>query len=199
ALALYEALARHEKEPFQAIGAAGSYCNLGNLAARQGKVQEALVLYDKAIAALEAVLAKEPRHARAREFLCSSLSGRGEALTSAAHHAEAVRDYERARESAPRTRQTIQAVLLAGAQCNLAHRVRDGGKVQEALVLYDKGIAALEAVLQKDPRHAEAREFLANSLRGRARAFALLGRHAESAQDFGRALEYGQSSLEAEV
>jgi tetratricopeptide (TPR) repeat protein len=81
------------------------------------------------------------------------------------------------------------AVGLGGAYCNFGNRVQDGGQPDAALGWYGKAIATLEPVTAKEPRQVNARLFLRNSHYARATALDTLGRHAEAARDWERALE----------
>ena len=84
--------------PEYGLGLGGAYCNFGILMHESGQPEAALSWFQKAIARLEAVLAREPRLVQAREFLCNSHSGRAHALDDLGRHAEAIRDWERALE-----------------------------------------------------------------------------------------------------
>jgi tetratricopeptide (TPR) repeat protein len=81
------------------------------------------------------------------------------------------------------------AVYLGGAYCNLGNIMSGFGQPQTALEWYRNAFATLEAVLAQDMRLAKAREFLGKVHLGRARALALLHRHAETFPDWDRALE----------
>src|SRR5262249_44901317 len=81
------------------------------------------------------------------------------------------------------------AVDLGGGYCNFGNWVRDGGQPRVAFGWFQKGIAPLEPVVGKEPRLVDAREFLRNCHKERAEAFGDLGRHAEAARDWERALE----------
>ncbi len=76
----------------------GCYCNFGNLVRDSGQPEAALGWFQKAIARLEPVLAKESRLVQARQFLRNSHWGRAQALDALGRHAEAVREWERALE-----------------------------------------------------------------------------------------------------
>src|SRR5262249_54843138 len=76
----------------------GCYCNLGNVVRDSGQPEAALGWFQKAIARLEPVLAKESRLVEARQFLRNSHWGKAQALDALGRHAEATRDWERALE-----------------------------------------------------------------------------------------------------
>src|SRR5262249_22957845 len=74
-------------------------------------------------------------------------------------------------------------VGLAGTCVNLGIQV-EAGKRGGGLALFERAVAVLEAVLQRDPKHALARSFLRNARLMRARTLAGLGRYAEAVRDF---------------
>src|SRR5262249_5547274 len=65
----------------------------------------------------------------------------------------------------------------------------EGGQAQTALGWYQKAIARLEPIVAQQPRQPDARLYLRDSHRGRARALDELGQHAEAARGWERALE----------
>jgi tetratricopeptide (TPR) repeat protein len=84
-------------------------------------------------------------------------------------------------------------IQLGGISWNLGHLLRENlNKPQAALDAYARGIPPLQALLNKDPRQAKAREVLINVYGGRAVALATLGRHAEAEQELERATEVDQ-------
>jgi serine/threonine protein kinase/Tfp pilus assembly protein PilF len=70
--------------------------NLGWFWQRAGKSSEALVSYDKAIAAFEAVLKREPRHTDAHRNLIIVYSARGVLASEVGRHDEALSNLDRA-------------------------------------------------------------------------------------------------------
>jgi serine/threonine protein kinase/tetratricopeptide (TPR) repeat protein len=81
-----------------AVRLGGGYCNFGRRVRDGGQPEAALDWYQKAIATLEPVVAKERRLANAREFLRNSHLSRATALDDLDRRDEATRDWERARE-----------------------------------------------------------------------------------------------------
>jgi hypothetical protein len=71
----------------------------------------------------------------------------------------------------------------AGSSCNYGHLVRDQGRPADSLEWYDKAINTLTPVQAKEPRDVAARSYLRNSHGGRARAYDLLGKHAQALKD----------------
>ena len=81
-----------------ALELASSYKNLGLVLKIMGEPQASLVWFAKAIAALEPVLKRVPRLAKAREHLIQTHWFRADALDSLERYADAVRDWDRAIE-----------------------------------------------------------------------------------------------------
>jgi serine/threonine-protein kinase len=99
ALRLYEQLAKgHPDVPSYRLELGGTYVNLGNLQRDSGQAGAALDSYAQGMEALQAALAKDPKHAEARLYLRNAHWGRADALTRLARHAEAAQDWDRALE-----------------------------------------------------------------------------------------------------
>ncbi len=79
-----------------AVGLGSIYNMQATTARDQGKSENALAVYDKAIVTLEAALQKEPRNAKAREALRNSHSGRAETLARLNRPGEALSAWDRA-------------------------------------------------------------------------------------------------------
>jgi tetratricopeptide (TPR) repeat protein len=90
------------------------------------------------------------------------------------------------RENPKSTENTVVLGSLYSTQATLA---RDQGNTQNALVQFDKAIATLQAVVEKEPRHVKARELLRDSHSGRAETLVRLNRPAEALAEWDRALE----------
>src|SRR5262249_17991083 len=75
------------------------------------------------------------------------------------------------------------AVHLGGGYCNFGNWVNGGGQPEAALGWFQKAIATLGPVVEKESRLVEARRFLCNSHWGRATALDDLGRHSEATRD----------------
>jgi tetratricopeptide (TPR) repeat protein len=78
---------------------------------------------------------------------------------------------------------------LGGSYCNYGVLVRDTAPAAESLDWFGKAIDTLGPVHAADPRAASARQFLRNSYGGRAEVFGRLGKHAEAAADWEKAVE----------
>ncbi|HLJ93094.1 MAG TPA: serine/threonine-protein kinase [Gemmataceae bacterium] len=83
-------------------------------------------------------------------------------------------------------------IELGGICWNLGLVLQTLEKPEQALQGYAKGIQPLQALLQKDPRQAKAREVLLNIYGGRAQVLAVLGRNAEAEQELRLAEEVDQ-------
>jgi tetratricopeptide (TPR) repeat protein len=80
-------------------------------------------------------------------------------------------------------------VDLGGSYCNLGNVLVQSGRTADALASFDKAIATLTAVFERDPRSISARQFLRNSFEGRARAYDRLEKPAEAEKDWAKAIE----------
>jgi tetratricopeptide (TPR) repeat protein len=81
-------------------------------------------------------------------------------------------------------------IELGGAYCNLANAVRGQGRPADSLEPYGRAAEVLQRVLDKQPSNTTARLFLRNTVWGRAQSFDSLGRHAESAKEWGQARDF---------
>jgi tetratricopeptide (TPR) repeat protein len=83
---------------------------------------------------------------------------------------------------------------LAGSYVNLGNGCLARNQPEPALEWYGKALPLLERVLTQETHLASARESLRNALWGRAQALGKLGRHAEAACDWKRAVELDDGS-----
>src|SRR5262249_4807612 len=74
------------------------------------------------------------------------------------------------------------AARLGLSYSSLGNTVRDSVKPQDGLSWFAKAVETLQRVLEVEPRHTQAQEFLASTRVGRALAYAMMG-------DYGRALQ----------
>ncbi len=112
------------------IELAGSYCNLGELDVRAAEPARGLEQLDQAVAALEGVLAKEPKHTIALYYLSYCESWRARALDALGRHAEALQRWDRSIALDTRN----DPALRAGKSVALAH----AGSVDAAVELADQ-------------------------------------------------------------
>ena len=78
-----------------AVDLGGTQCNLAGLLQKVGDNEASLDWLAQAIATLEAVLRKEPNHAKAREFLGNAYKGRFEVRNAMGRYAESLGDAPR--------------------------------------------------------------------------------------------------------
>jgi tetratricopeptide (TPR) repeat protein/tRNA A-37 threonylcarbamoyl transferase component Bud32 len=90
-------------------------------------------------------------------------------------------------------------VNLGGLQCNLGNALCRDAHYAESLSAFDRGLEHLQAVLRKQPNHAEARLFLRNSYGARATAYEQLHRYDEADADWAKALELSSPAQKAMV
>jgi len=82
----------------------------------------------------------------------------------------------------------VTFVLSCG---NLGAAIRDTGKPEEALSWHDIAIRTISKVYEKDRNEPDARDLLGRSYGGRAITLRLLGKFAESANDWDKSIEFG--------
>jgi tetratricopeptide (TPR) repeat protein len=80
---------------------AGSCCNLGHVLGDQGKFEDALTSYGRAVQTLEALQRKEPRHGTTRIFLRNTYQGRARVYLEVRRYRESVADWDKAIEFDP--------------------------------------------------------------------------------------------------
>jgi tetratricopeptide (TPR) repeat protein len=125
ALAILEKLVEQfPTVPAYAVELGAGYLNFGELLRRQGQPEAAVPWFDKAIARLQAVLAKEQRLVLARSFLRDAHGNRAEALTQLNRPAEAIRDWDRAIELDEGSRRNDLRLGRAGCLAQVGEHVR---------------------------------------------------------------------------
>ncbi len=121
ALAIREKLAiDFPAVPKYRVSLGGSCCNFGTILMQDGKHAESLRWFDKAVAALTAVVQQHPKDASARTFLHNSYLNRGIAYHGLKRHVEAIADWTRVIELDP------EKVNLAVWSNRINARVRAG-------------------------------------------------------------------------
>jgi tetratricopeptide (TPR) repeat protein len=80
-------------------------------------------------------------------------------------------------------------VELGGSYCNLGSLLSGGGQPSDGLEWFDKAIATLAPVHEREPRDVTARQFLRNSHLARAMVHNQLRQYAEAVPDLDRAVE----------
>ncbi|HVJ83507.1 MAG TPA: tetratricopeptide repeat protein, partial [Planctomycetia bacterium] len=172
---------------------AQAWNNLGLLyreSARKGDAEKA---FRKSIAVKESLSARFPSVAQLRHDLAKSWNNIGIVLEEIKKPKEAKEALEksidlyqslRANSDSP-----MLSVDLASAYGNLGDLIRAGGQAGPALEVLAKGLAILDATLRTQPGFPKAISALCSTRQLRAAALRDLGRHAESASEWGRALE----------
>jgi tetratricopeptide (TPR) repeat protein len=94
AVAIREQLVRDHPDRLDfAIDLSGSWCNLGSVQVDRGQATTALSWFDRGVAILKPILAREPQNTVAAEFLVSALSRRADALTGLGLTEKALTDW----------------------------------------------------------------------------------------------------------
>jgi tetratricopeptide (TPR) repeat protein len=161
--------------------------------AKENRLGEAGDTLGEAISLLKKLVADFPSVPRYRQDLASCFN----------NLAIVLEDQEQLGESEAATRQAIalreklvedypdvldHAVTLGGSYDNLAGLIRDQGRTAASLEWSEKAARILESIVAREGRHEFARACLRGTHAGRARAVDRLGRHAEAARDWQRAI-----------
>jgi tetratricopeptide (TPR) repeat protein len=173
---------------------ATGYSGLGGVLNALRKHNDADKAFERAIAVRERLAAEFRMVPAYRQKLAASHNNRGIALLKMGKRPEAEAAYRQAivlQEglAAEFPGMPAHAVHLGGAYCNFGNWVNGGGQAEAALGWFQKAIATLGPVMDKEPRLVEARRFLCNSHWGRATALDALGRRAQATRDWERAWE----------
>jgi tetratricopeptide (TPR) repeat protein len=172
---------------------AACHTSLGVTLYKRGQLEEARDAHGEALSLMKALVAEFRSVPRYRQDLASGYN----------NLALVLEDQGKLDESEAATRQAITlreqlvkdlplvldyAVTLGGTYGNLAALLKDQGRAAESLEWYDKAVNTLEPALAREERLGDTRQFLRNMHSGRAQALDRLGRHAEAARDWERAV-----------
>src|SRR5262249_20051968 len=149
--------------------------DLGILYANQHRYREADKAYRDALALAQALAEKHPELisyqrdvANTKDDLGTLYQKTGRLAESETIHRESVALMHRLADRYPEV--VDHLVNLAGAQMNLGQVLRKCGKAAASLEWFDRGIRNAGVILQKEPRHDQAHEFLSIGHEGRALA-----------------------------
>jgi tetratricopeptide (TPR) repeat protein len=131
--------------PGYSVELGGTCCNLGMVEKAAGTLQGAQRWYDKAIATLEAVRARDPRDATARRFLRNTHWGRADLYNRLGRFPEAVKDWERALALSPSAEQPTLRILRAVSLVRAGDRARATQAAEEWAVAKDVNAGPLYA------------------------------------------------------
>jgi serine/threonine protein kinase len=147
--------------PEYAVSLGGTFCNLGALVSDRGRPNEALALFDQAIATLGSIVRKEPRHELARQFLFNSYSNRARTFNKLERHAEAAADWASALQLAsvqnrPFVQNRLMISRIAAGQFESAMKDADElAKLDSPELLYScAAVFALAHAKTQDDKHA---------------------------------------------
>ena len=185
-------------------GLAKSHNSLGVVLAGTGRPAEAEAEYRLSIDSRRKLAAEFPGVPEYPYDLAGTRQNLGNLLLAAGRVPDAEREFRGALATTeklvadfpgpPRYR-----VSLGGGYCNFANLLLTTGRPGEAVPYCDKAVAALTAVLAKNPHDATGRLFLRSSLLCRATAHAATGRHADADADFDHAIKYSPPGDHAEL
>jgi tetratricopeptide (TPR) repeat protein len=176
--------------------------SFGGLGSVLRKDEDAEAAHRQAVAIRKKLAAEFPTVPAYRQELAASHNNLGLALVrmgrrpaAEAAHRQALVLFEGLAADFPGV--PAHAVHLGGGYCNFGNWVQGGGQPEAALGWFQKAIATLRPVVQKEPRLVDARRFLCNSHLGRARALDELGRITEATRDWERALDLDRGTRKA--
>jgi serine/threonine-protein kinase len=181
-----------------------SHSNLGNLSSATDRPTEAEVSYRRAIEISEKLTAEHREVIEYRSNLARLYNCLGVLYFTTGRPVEAETAYRRALEfqeklAADHPEQVKFTLELGGSYCNLGNLVNDRGDPHGARTWYDRALAPLQAVLDREPRHTTARQFLCNVHWGRANALTRLTRFAEADAAWDRAFELDDGSQRDQI
>jgi tetratricopeptide (TPR) repeat protein len=192
----------HPENASYAVHLAGGYCDCASLI-RNTRPQEALQKYDRALAPLDAVLLKEPRHELARTFRYNTCLGRSRTWSSLGKVVEAVADMEQVVALAEEqvhdaSRDAERLKDLASDRCALARLYLKAGQTAKAEVAWKKAIDGLEEKHRQSPETPGLRGVLADACAELALAHDgnLKGKSPATVTLFKRALELQEKQVE---
>jgi tetratricopeptide (TPR) repeat protein len=177
-----------------------THSNLGLLLTDQGRWEDAKNHFQQALRLETPLVEQYPRVVRFRKSLSILWINLGRLQMSQRRFTDALASYEAARPVLAKLIQEFPTdqeyqIGLGAVLCNLGILYRETRRPTEALPWLDQAIRQLQTVLDKESRHAQARQFLRNAYQGRAAALDDLQRHAESAQAWEQAMAYDDQKL----
>jgi tetratricopeptide (TPR) repeat protein len=178
---------------------AASHTHLGILLEDLGKPDQAETEHRAALAIREKLVVDSPAVPIYRHDLATSHQNLGAVLRQVGKPDQSETQYRaaiaiRQKLATDGTPDSKNALELGGTLCNLGNLVKDFGRPNEALAWYDQAVTILAALVQKEPNHVMARQFLCNSHWGRASSLGKLERHGEAVKDWEKALALSTGS-----
>jgi tetratricopeptide (TPR) repeat protein len=173
---------------------AGSHINLGILLHATGRLTEAEQNYNSALALYKPLVADFLTQPQFRHHLSVSYLNLGNLLRDTGRQKEAEQNYSAAltlykQLAADFPTVSDYQIELSASCCNFGHLLRDTGKLQESLTWFSDAITRLHPVLERQPKHPTARQFLRKSYGARAMSYDRLGQFAQAVADWDRVVE----------
>jgi serine/threonine protein kinase len=170
---------------------AKAHTNLGSLYYMTRQADKAEESYKKSLPQFESLVKQHPDVPSYQNEFAASYNNLGELYNSIGRHADSASAQQKAIEVRERLTRDFPKLLdyavdLGGSYCNMGDAVRDDGRPAEAIAWFDKAVKTLESVLGEAKEHAVAKEYLGNSLRGRAEAQQRQTHYAEALRDLDR-------------
>jgi serine/threonine protein kinase len=196
---LKQLVADFPQETWFRLKLAESYTALGVTLTKRSRLVEARDAHGQAIPILKVLIADFPSVPLYREQLASCFNNLAIVLEDMGQLDEA----EAATRQAIALREKLikdfpdvldHAVNLGGTYSNLGGLLKDQRRVSDSLEWYDKSARILEPIMAREGRHDVVRRTLRRTYSGRAQALDRLGRHAEAARDWDRAIVHDDGS-----
>jgi tetratricopeptide (TPR) repeat protein len=187
-------VANFPSSPEYRLALSDCHQNLGVLYARTGENEKSDAAYQDALRIQKSLADQFPMVPVYRSRLSRGLNSRGNVLKYLGKQPEADAAYREALEIqeklvAEYAMVPDYGVDLGGTYCNFGIHLIESGQPEASLEWFQKATDRLEAVLLKEPRLYEAREFLRNTHFERANAQNALGQRAEALESREKALE----------
>jgi serine/threonine protein kinase len=170
-----------------------SHACIARLFSNTGRPKEAELAFQQALTVYQQLASVHPKVAEYQ----SNLAGIHEGLGVLFHNTRRFGEARTAHLKALTLRQSLadahpnaieEALSLGGSQGNIARLAKDTGQLAEALKWYDRCLTTLEAVLLRQDRHPQTRQYVHNTHVGRAEVLTQLGRYTEALQAWDQAI-----------
>jgi serine/threonine-protein kinase len=159
------------------------------------RYDEAAKEFEKALEYKRALASDFPRVPEYQSSLANTLNSVGIMYRERRESSKAEASFREAlairdRIAAEETGSFESMLSVAGSCCNIGMALSDQEKFEPSLPYFERAIKTLNELLVKEPRLAQAKNFLRNSHQARARVYMALGRYPEAIADWDKAVEF---------